>query len=216
MCALRGELERVLEGEVRFGAGDRALYSTDSLSYRQLPIGVVIPKTIDDVVATVAACRRHGLPLLSRGGGTSLAGQCCNAAVVMDFSKHLNAIVGIDRQARTARVQPGLILDTLRDAGTHGDPGVTFGPTPSTHVSCTIGGMIGNNSCGNYSIMSEFYGPAPGWRTTSPSSRSSRTTVSAGASARRATPSSRRSSPAAVAGVRSTRTCATCGTATAR
>src|SRR2546423_14049866 len=71
--ALRGSIE----GEVRFGDGDRAIYSTDSSNYRQLPIGVVVPRTIDDVLATVAACREHGLPILSRGAGTSLAGQCC-------------------------------------------------------------------------------------------------------------------------------------------
>ena len=159
--ALEAELRGEIEGEVRFSDGDRALYATDSSSYRQVPIGVVVPKTIDDVVATVAACHRHGLPLLSRGGGTSLAGQCCNAAVVMDFSKHLHTIIDLDCEHRRARTQPGLVLDVLRHTGEQGTPPVTFGPTPSTHVSCTIGGMIGNNSCGNYSIMSEFYGAGP-------------------------------------------------------
>jgi FAD/FMN-containing dehydrogenase/Fe-S oxidoreductase len=158
---LVAELQGVIAGEVRFSEGDRALYATDSSSYRQLPIGVVVPKTIEDVVATVAACHRHDLPLLSRGGGTSLAGQCCNAAVVMDFSKHLHAIHDLDCERRLARVQPGVVLDVLRQAGERGSPAVTFGPTPSTHVSCTLGGMIGNNSCGNYSIMSEFYGAGP-------------------------------------------------------
>ncbi len=155
------DLRGAIDGEVRFSAGDRALYSTDSSSYRQLPIGVVIPKTVDDVIATVAACRRHGLPVLSRGGGTSLAGQCCNAAVVMDCSKYLHSIIDLDPQGRRARVEPGVVLDTLRQAGARCTPAVTFGPTPSTHVSCTLGGMIGNNSCGNYSIMSEFYGAGP-------------------------------------------------------
>ncbi len=159
--AVAAELRERIGGEVRFGDGDRAIYSTDSSSYRQLPIGVVIPRTVDDVVETVAACRRHGLPVLSRGGGTSLAGQCCNAAVVMDFSKHLHQLLEIDRPGRTARVQPGLVLDVLRDRGEAGSPRLTFGPTPSTHENCTIGGMIGNNSCGNYSIMSEFYGAGP-------------------------------------------------------
>jgi FAD/FMN-containing dehydrogenase/Fe-S oxidoreductase len=154
---LRGEIA----GEVRFDAGDRAIYSTDASSYRQLPIGVVIPRTVDDVVATVAAARELELPVLPRGGGTSLAGQCCNTAVVLDFSKYLHGILDLDREARLARVQPGLVLDDLRDLGTSRQPRVTFGPTPSTHDHCTIGGMIGNNACGNYSIMSEFYGAGP-------------------------------------------------------
>ncbi|HAM02132.1 MAG TPA: FAD-binding oxidoreductase [Acidimicrobiaceae bacterium] len=159
--ALQADLRRRIEGEVRFSTGDRALYSTDSSSYRQLPIGVVVPRSVDDVVATVDACREHGLPLLSRGGGTSLAGQCCNAAVVMDFSKHVHGLLDLDRQGQLARVQPGLVLDVLRKTGESGEPRVTFGPTPSTHDHCTIGGMIGNNACGNYSIMSEFYGAGP-------------------------------------------------------
>jgi FAD/FMN-containing dehydrogenase/Fe-S oxidoreductase len=161
VVALERDLRRSIEGEVRFSDGDRAIYSTDSSSYRQLPIGVVVPRTVDDVVATVDACRARGLPLLSRGGGTSLAGQCCNAAVVIDFSKHLHQIVELDRERRLARVQPGLVLDVLRKAGESGSPRVTFGPTPSTHDHCTFGGMIGNNACGNYSIMSEFYGAGP-------------------------------------------------------
>jgi FAD/FMN-containing dehydrogenase/Fe-S oxidoreductase len=155
------DLRAAVSGEVRFSAGDRALYSTDSSSYRQLPIGVVIPKTVDDLVAAVEVCRRHDVPVLPRGGGTSLAGQCCNVAVVMDVSKHLNGILELDRERLLARVQPGLILDHLRDRGEADSPRVTFGPTPSTHDHCTIGGMVGNNSCGNYSIMSEFYGAGP-------------------------------------------------------
>jgi FAD/FMN-containing dehydrogenase/Fe-S oxidoreductase len=138
-------------GEVRFDDGSRALYATDASNYRQVPIGVVIPRTIEDVVETVAACRRHGAPVLARGGGTSLAGQCCNVAVVMDFSKQLNEIVELDPGSRRARVQPGLVLDDLRDAAeAHG---LTFGPDPATHNHCTFGGMIGNNSCGVHSVM---------------------------------------------------------------
>jgi FAD/FMN-containing dehydrogenase/Fe-S oxidoreductase len=159
--ALAKELEHEIEGEVRFGPGDRAIYSTDASSYRQLPVGVVVPKSIDDVVATVAAARRYELPILSRGGGTSLAGQCCNTAVVMDFSKYLRSILDLDRDRKLARVQPGVVLDDLRNLGESGEPRVTFGPTPSTHDHCTIGGMVGNNACGNYSIMSEFYGAGP-------------------------------------------------------
>ena len=150
-----------VEGEVRFDAGARALYSTDSSSYRQVPIGVVVPRTVEDVVAAVATCREHGVPILSRGCGTSLAGQCCNVAVVIDHSKYLTRILGIDRDRKVARVEPGVILDDLRNAGTSAEPRLTVGPTPSTHDHCTLGGMIGNNACGNYSIMSEFYGPGP-------------------------------------------------------
>jgi FAD/FMN-containing dehydrogenase/Fe-S oxidoreductase len=154
-------LRACVEGEVRFDAGTRALYSTDSSSYRQVPIGVVVPRTVQDVVQAVAACRRHGAPVLSRGCGTSLAGQCCNVAVVIDHSKYLNRIIELDREGKLARVQPGVILDHLRLLGTGQAPRLTVGPTPSTHDHCTLGGMIGNNACGNYSIMSEFYGPGP-------------------------------------------------------
>ena len=149
--ALVEKLRASVHGEIRFDAGSRALYATDGSNYRQVPIGVVIPKSIDDVVATVAACREFGAALLARGGGTSLAGQCCNVAVVMDFSKYLHNIVELDPQARRARVQPGLILDDLRDAAEKHT--LTFAPDPSTHTHNTLGGMIGNNSCGVHSVM---------------------------------------------------------------
>jgi FAD/FMN-containing dehydrogenase len=112
--SLERALESSVEGEVRFDSGTRAIYSTDGSNYRQVPIAAVLPRTADDVVATLAACRDHGAPVLSRGGGTSLAGQCCNVAVVVDFSKYLNEIVEIDPNRKLARVQPGLILDHLR------------------------------------------------------------------------------------------------------
>jgi FAD/FMN-containing dehydrogenase/Fe-S oxidoreductase len=159
--ALEAELRRAICGEVRFDNGTRAIYSTDSSNYRQMPIGVVIPKSKEDVEASVAVCRRFDAPLLSRGGGTSLAGQCCNTAVIVDFSKYLNRVLYLDREGKLARVEPGTILDDLRNLGESRDPRLTFGPTPSTHDHCTIGGMIGNNACGNYSIMSEFYGAGP-------------------------------------------------------
>jgi FAD/FMN-containing dehydrogenase/Fe-S oxidoreductase len=149
--ALAAELRRSVEGEVRFDAGSRALYATDASNYRQVPIGVVIPRTIDDVVATVAACRRHHVPVLPRGGGTSLAGQCCNVAVVVDCSKYLNRIVDLDPLAHRARVEPGVVLDQLRDAAEQHH--LTFAPDPSTHTHNTLGGMIGNNSCGVHSVM---------------------------------------------------------------
>ncbi len=150
-AGLAAELRRVLHGEVRFDAGSRALYATDGSNYRQVPIGVVVPIDAEDVVAAVAACERWGAPFLSRGGGTSLAGQCCNVAVVCDLSKHLRGIVELDAAGRWARVQPGLVLDDLRDAAER--HGLTFGPDPATHNRCTLGGMIGNNSCGVHSEM---------------------------------------------------------------
>jgi FAD/FMN-containing dehydrogenase/Fe-S oxidoreductase len=148
---LQEALRRAIEGEVRFDAGSRALYATDASNYRQVPIGVVVPRSVDDVIATVATCARYGAPILCRGGGTSLAGQCCNVAVVMDFSKYLNRIVELDAGARHAVVQPGVVLDSLRDAAERHH--LTFAPDPSTHSHNTLGGMIGNNSCGVHSVM---------------------------------------------------------------
>ena len=140
-----------IRGEVRFDRGSRALYATDYSIYRQVPIGVVIPRDADDIVKTVAACHRHGAPILGRGCGTSPNGQCCNVAVVMDFSKYMREIIELDPERRIARVEPGVICDQLRDAAEEHD--LTFGPDPATHAFCTLGGMIGNNSCGNYSVM---------------------------------------------------------------
>jgi FAD/FMN-containing dehydrogenase/Fe-S oxidoreductase len=157
---LARELHGTVEGEVRFGAGTRALYTTGGSNYRQVPIGVVIPKTTDDVVKTMEICRAHDAPVLSRGGGTSLAGQCCNVAVMIDHSKYLRGIVDIDTERKLARVQPGVVLDQLRSKAAD-QYGLTFGPDPSTHDHCTFGGMIGNNSCGVRSIMAQFYGPGP-------------------------------------------------------
>ncbi len=149
--ALEAALLRHLRGEVRFDSGSRALYATDGSNYRQVPIGVVIPRDKEDVLATVALCREHHAPLLARGGGTSLAGQCCNAAIILDFSKYMAAILEIDPARRIARVQPGVVLDHLRgEAEKHH---LTFAPDPATHDRCTLGGMIGNNSCGAHSIM---------------------------------------------------------------
>jgi len=148
---LERELARTVRGEVRFDRGSRALYATDGSNYRQIPIGLVIPRNADDVIAAVAACRKFDAPLLPRGAGTSLAGQCCNVAVVLDFTKYMNAILELNADGRIARVQPGVVLDTLRSrAEAHH---LTFGPDPSTHSRCTLGGMIGNNSCGTHSLM---------------------------------------------------------------
>ena len=149
--ALEASLRRHLRGEVRFDAGSRALYATDGSNYRQVPIGVVVPRDKEDVLATVAVCREHGAPLLARGGGTSLAGQCCNSAVILDFSKYMANILEIDPVRRIARVEPGVVLDSLRGAAEKHR--LTFAPDPATHDRCTLGGMIGNNSCGVHSIM---------------------------------------------------------------
>src|SRR5688500_13881399 len=112
--ALAAELARRVSGEIRFDEGSRALYATDASNYRQVPIGVVVPRTTEDVVETVAVCRRFGAPILARGGGTSLAGQCCNVAVVIDFSRHLDRVIELDAARARARVQPGVVLDDLR------------------------------------------------------------------------------------------------------
>src|SRR6266699_2985158 len=149
---LAAELLSSVRGEVRFDNGSRALYATDASNYRQVPVGVVIPKDVDDVIKTIAAARRYGTPIFTRGGGTSLAGQCCNTAVVIDMSKYMNQVISIDPQQKLARVQPGTILDDLRRAAEHYK--LTFGPDPATHSRCTLGGMIGNNSCGVHSVMS--------------------------------------------------------------
>ncbi len=155
--ALAVELGEVIDGEVRFDAGSRAAYSTDASNYRQVPIGVVVPRSIADVEVAVRTCRKYDAPITSRGGGTSLAGQCTNVAVVIDFSKYLNRIVSLDPHERLAVVEPGCNLDHLREAArAHG---LTYGPDPATHDRNTLGGMIGNNSCGIHSVMAELYGP---------------------------------------------------------
>jgi FAD/FMN-containing dehydrogenase/Fe-S oxidoreductase len=144
-------LRKQVRGDVRFDSSARALYATDGSNYRQVPIGVVLPRSNEDVIAAVALCREFGAPLLCRGAGTSLAGQCCNVAVILDFSKYMAGILEIDPVRRIARVQPGVILDHLRAAAEKHH--LTFGPDPATHNRCTLGGMIGNNSCGVHSIM---------------------------------------------------------------
>jgi FAD/FMN-containing dehydrogenase/Fe-S oxidoreductase len=140
-----------VRGEVRFDAGSRALYSTDASNYRQVPIGVVIPRDAEDVVAAMSVCRDHHAPVVSRGGGTSLAGQTCNVAVVLDHSKFNNELLELNADEGWARVQPGVVLDELRGVAERHH--LTYGPDPATHDHCTLGGMIGNNSCGVHSVM---------------------------------------------------------------
>src|SRR5258708_17478242 len=149
--ALGSELGSKIGGEVRFDDGSRSLYATDGSNYRQVPIGVVISMEREDVIETVTTCRHFGAPILMRGGGTSLAGQCCNVAVVIDMSKYLREIIKIDPEKKPARVQPGIVLDALRTGAEQYD--LTFGRDPATHAWCTLGGMIGNNSCGTHSVM---------------------------------------------------------------
>jgi FAD/FMN-containing dehydrogenase/Fe-S oxidoreductase len=148
---LEQKLRAQIRGEVRFDAASKALYATDGSNYRHIPIGVVIPRDEADVITTVAVCRALKAPILSRGAGTALAGQGCNAAVILDFSKYMNGMSAIDTAARTVQVQPGIVLDRVRDAAERFN--LTFAPDPATHSRCTIGGMIGNNSCGVHALM---------------------------------------------------------------
>ncbi|HEX4473859.1 MAG TPA: FAD-binding and (Fe-S)-binding domain-containing protein, partial [Polyangiaceae bacterium] len=143
--ALWARLRRDVEGEVRFDDASRGLYSQDASNYFHVPIGVVIPRTKEDVVATLAACREFGAPVVPRAGGTGLAGQTANEAIVLDCSKYLNAILEVDGPKRLARVEPGVICDQLSDAAK--PHGLAWGPSPATHDHCAFGGMLANN-CG--------------------------------------------------------------------
>jgi FAD/FMN-containing dehydrogenase/Fe-S oxidoreductase len=148
---LEALLRATLRGDVRFDLGSRALYAADSSNYRQLPVGVVLPRDADDVEAALAACRATGAAVLPRGAGTSLAGQCANVAVVFDYSKYMRGLTSIDTQAKLARVEPGIVLDRLREAAERHH--LTYAPDPATHSRCTLGGMIGNNSCGVHGLL---------------------------------------------------------------
>lgn len=148
---LARQLAENISGEVRFDTAARAAYSADASNYRQIPIGVVLPRNIEDILVTLDICREHGVPILPRGGGTSQNGQCVNIAVVIDTTKYMNRVLHVDPAKRIARVEPGTVCDTLRDAAEQHE--LTFGPDPATHSRCTLGGMIGNNSCGAHSVM---------------------------------------------------------------
>jgi FAD/FMN-containing dehydrogenase/Fe-S oxidoreductase len=156
---LQQQLRRHVVGEVRFDAGSRAMYASDASNYRQVPLGVVVPRTLDDVVAAVQACHRYQAPVLSRGGGTSLSGETVNAAVVIDFSKYLTGIGEVDTRRQLVTVEPGVINEQLNRVT--GRSGLVFGPDPSSHSRCTIGGNVGNNSCGIHSVQAANYGPGP-------------------------------------------------------
>ncbi|MEW2510918.1 FAD-linked oxidase C-terminal domain-containing protein [Streptomyces sp. NPDC046870] len=122
----------------------------DASNYRRVPLGVVAPRDADDVAAVLEVCRARGVPVVARGGGTSIAGQATGTGVVLDFTRHMAGLLELDPGSRTAVVQPGLVLDRLQDAAA--PHGLRFGPDPSTHSRCTLGGMIGNNSCGSHSV----------------------------------------------------------------
>jgi FAD/FMN-containing dehydrogenase/Fe-S oxidoreductase len=148
---LESKLRAAIRGEVRFDKASRALYAVDASNYRATPIGVVLPQDAADIEATVAACRELGAAILPRGAGTSLSGQCCNVAVVLDFSKYMRRLISLDPEKKIAVVEPGIVLDRVREAAEVHH--LTFAPDPATHSRCTIGGMIGNNSCGTHSVM---------------------------------------------------------------
>jgi FAD/FMN-containing dehydrogenase/Fe-S oxidoreductase len=157
---LRLALERDVEGEVCFDTASRAMYATDASNYRQVPIGVVIPKTPEDVVATHRACHEFRAPIVNRGGGTSLSGETVNFAVVIDHSKYLTEIGDADAETATVLVEPGAINEKVNEKVGR-QVGMIFGPDPSTHSRCAIGGNVGNNSCGIHSVQSQLYGPGP-------------------------------------------------------
>jgi FAD/FMN-containing dehydrogenase/Fe-S oxidoreductase len=156
---LEHRLKATVDGEVRFDPGARALYASDASNFRQPPIGVVIPRTIDGIVAAHAACREFGAPITSRGAGTSLSGETINFAVIIDHSKYLHHILQIDSSERWVHAETGVINQVLNEAT--GRYGLIFPPDPSTHAYCTIGGNIGNNSCGVHSVQGQCYGHGP-------------------------------------------------------
>ncbi|MER7740550.1 FAD-binding and (Fe-S)-binding domain-containing protein [Streptomyces sp. NPDC096538] len=147
---LSAALRAAVRGEVDFGVTARALTTMDASNYRRVPLGVVAPRDADDVAAVLSVCREHGVPVVPRGGGTSIAGQATGTGIVLDFTRHMNRLLSLDPDAGTAVVQPGLVLDRLQEAAA--PHGLRFGPDPSTHGRCTLGGMIGNNSCGSHSV----------------------------------------------------------------
>ncbi|MGV9643007.1 FAD-binding and (Fe-S)-binding domain-containing protein [Streptomyces sp. NPDC003514] len=150
MAELETELRAAVRGEVAFDVTSRALTTMDASNYRRVPLGVVAPRDAGDVAAALAVCREHGVPVVARGGGTSIAGQATGTGVVLDFTRHMDRLLSLDPETRTAVVQPGLVLDRLQEAAA--PHGLRFGPDPSTHSRCTLGGMIGNNSCGSHSV----------------------------------------------------------------
>ncbi|GAA2202698.1 FAD-binding and (Fe-S)-binding domain-containing protein [Sinomonas flava] len=148
--SLVDELRRTIEGDVDDSSLARALYSSDAANYRVVPGAVVRPRSREDVLTAVGAAREHGVPVTARGAGTSMAGNAVGPGLVLDFSRYLNRIVSLDPGARTAVVQPGVVLKDLQAAcAPHG---LRFGPDPASGSRCTLGGMIGNNACGAHAM----------------------------------------------------------------
>ncbi len=175
---LKRALRAAVDGEVRFDPGTLAMYANDASNYRQVPIGVVLPRTLDAVVAAIRICHEFSAPVLNRGGGTSLSGETVNDAAVIDHSKYLTGIGESGAARRLVTCEPGVINEELNRHT--GRQGLVFGPDPSTHSRCVIGGNIGNNSCGVHPVQSQLYGPGGTGR----SPRSSRSSRRAGARAR--------------------------------
>ena len=169
LAGLGEALRKAVRGEVGFDATARALVTMDASNYRRVPLGVVAPRDADDVAAVLEVCRARGVPVVARGGGTSIAGQATGTGVVLDFTRHMTGLLELDPGSRTAVVQPGLVLDRLQEAAA--PHGLRFGPDPSTHSRCTLGGMIGNNSCGSHSVA---------WGTTADSVRELSVTTARG------------------------------------
>lgn len=148
---LEAELKARLHGEVRFDRVSRMLYSTDASNYQIEPVGVVVPRSTDDLIGAVELAASHGVPVLPRGGGSSLAGQTVGAALVIDTSKYLNRITSFSPEDKTVTVEPGINLDQLnRQVVSHR---LMFGPDPSSANRATVGGVVGNNSAGAHSIL---------------------------------------------------------------
>src|ERR1700761_943723 len=152
--AQAGELAAALRAaglaEIDTATRRRAEYSSDASNYRVVPAVVVFPRHADEIVAALEVCRELGVPIVPRGGGTSIAGNSLSTGVVLDLSRHLNRVVSVDAGERTAVVQPGTVLDSITAAAA--PPGLRFGPDPSTHSRATIGGAIGNNACGSRAL----------------------------------------------------------------
>ncbi len=159
VAGLQKALASEVQGEVRFDRASLAMYANDGSNFRQVPLGVVVPKTLNDVVATHRICSRFGAPIGNRGGGTSLSGETVNYAVIIDHSKYLTGVKEVDTAKRLVTTETGVINEQLN---VHTGPtGLVFGPDPSSHSRCTIGGNLGNNSCGVHSVQSQLYGPGP-------------------------------------------------------
>ena len=136
--------------EVETATRRRAEYSSDASNYRVVPEVVAFPRSADEIVAALAVCRELNVPIVTRGGGTSIAGNALSTGLVLDLSKHLNRVVAVDPEQQTALVEPGTVLDDISAAAA--PHGLRFGPDPSTHSRATIGGAIGNNACGSRAL----------------------------------------------------------------